>query len=150
MTGVTTKGPLGRKIMAGVGDAAGTLGGQALTGGLGGALAGTALGGAGAFGMTKLYDSVFGGAPSTAVPAVAKAAQATPGFNITDAMSAVTGAPPVSTGPGPRIAGIGSFSTMRPDGTVVLTVPVTGFPQAVQQATNFNQAMTTQYSGKRT
>ena len=39
-------------------------------------------------------------------------------------MSAVTGAPP-STGPGPRIAGIGSFSTMRPDGTVVLTVPVT-------------------------
>ena len=35
MTGATTEGPLGRKIMAGVGDAAGTLGGQALTGGFG-------------------------------------------------------------------------------------------------------------------
>ena len=148
----TTEGPLGRKIMAGIGDAAGTLGGQALTGGLGGAVAGTAMGAAGSFGMEKLYDSIFGSSPSTAVPAVARAAQSTPGFNVADAMSAVTGAPPMSpTGMGgPRIAGIGSFSTMRPDGTVVLTVPVAGFPQAVQQATNFNQAMTTQYSGKRT
>lgn len=150
MTAYNTKGPLGRKIMAGIGDTAGTLGGQAITGGLGGALAGTALGSAGSFGMTKLYDSVFGGAPSTAVPAVARAAQSTPGFSVADAMSAVTGAPPVAGVGSPRIAGIGSFSTMRPDGTVILTVPVTGFPQAVQQATNFNQSMTTQYSGKRT
>ena len=152
ITMATTEGPLGRKIMAGIGDAAGTLGGQALTGGLGGAVAGTAMGAAGSFGMEKLYDSIFGSSPSTAVPAVARAAQSTPGFNVADAMSAVTGAPPMApTGMGgPRIAGIGSFSTMRPDGTVVLTVPVAGFPQAVQQATNFNQAMTTQYSGKRT
>ena len=144
ITGAMTDGPMGRKVMSGVGDFFGTLGGQAITGGLGGAVAGTALGEAGSFGGSKLYDAIFGSDSNakSAVPMVTAATQAP-----TQTQPTQPGSPAQQGMANIGITGFGGFGNMKADGTIPLIVNVAGLTKAVQQATSFNLATQTQYSG---
>ena len=142
ITGATTDGPMGRKLMAALGDFGGTALGQLATGGIGGGIVG---GAAGSLGGEKLYDKLFGGDNRDAVAKVAQAQNAIQQQQASAAQQAMQNV----TGGNLGIASIGSFGAMRPDGTVPLTVNVTGLPKVVQQATSFNQSMQTQFSGAR-
>lgn len=151
ITGAMTDGPLGRRIFAGVGDALGTLGGQAATVGLGGAVAGTVLGEAGSFGGKKMYDSLFGDNSSGAVDNMSQAQKQLaqqPTSNGGSLVGMTNANPLLSAG------GIGAFSNLGSNGNPKLTIPITldvaGFTQVVQQANSFNLARQTQYSGAKT